>query len=75
LLSAYSTYQGTELASRQCQAKDITAVRDQKPLPRKCNRATSAAATGTPEAGIWVIAETKLGYLNHIQYHPNPLAN
>jgi hypothetical protein len=28
-----------------------------------------------PEAGIWVIAETKLGSVNHIQLRPNPLAN
>ena len=44
------------------------------------------AASGKAEAGVWVIAETKLavpysfsetklGYLNHIQYRPNPLAN
>jgi len=33
------------------------------------------SATGKPEAGVWLIAETRLGYLNHIQYHPNPFAN
>jgi hypothetical protein len=33
------------------------------------------SAGAKPEAGVWVIAETKLGSIEHIQIRPNPLAN
>jgi hypothetical protein len=40
------------------------------------------AATRKAEAAVWSFnsylakfSETKLGYLNHIQFRPNPLAN